>query len=90
MLEIHFGNTFGLSLKQNKGASINPQIAGSGNNVYAVWRDSTPQGKQEIFFTKFKYLMPDNCVSYFTSCLLSRILKLLTFTCSLSILLKNI
>jgi hypothetical protein len=43
-------------MEANLMTSINPQIATSGNNVYVVWQDSTPQGKQEVFFTKIQVL----------------------------------
>ena len=50
------GGKYGMivNLSSNQMASINPQIAVSGNNVYVVWQDSIPQGKQEIFFTKIQ------------------------------------
>jgi hypothetical protein len=39
------------NLSNNAGISDEPAIAVSGNNVYIVWRDSTP-GRGEIFYTR--------------------------------------
>jgi len=39
------------NLSSNTGASITPQIAASGSNVYVVWRDDTPAGgDKDILF----------------------------------------
>jgi hypothetical protein len=37
------------NLSNNRGDSVDPRIAASDNNVYAVWQDNTP-GNSEIFF----------------------------------------
>jgi hypothetical protein len=46
---ITFGNTKNLS--NNDGDSFDPLIEASGNNVYAVWRDSSG-GDDDIFFKR--------------------------------------
>ena len=39
------------NLSENTGASFNPQISSSGNNVYVVWEDSTfAGGDSDVFF----------------------------------------
>lgn len=38
-------------LSNNAGISDEPDVAVSGNNVFVVWRDSTP-GRGEIFYTR--------------------------------------
>ena len=47
------GQTFSTpdNLSENTGASFNPQISSSGNNVYVVWEDSTfAGGDSDVFF----------------------------------------
>jgi hypothetical protein len=43
-----------INLSHSPGTSINPFMAVSGNNIYIVWQNNTPQGREEIFFTKIK------------------------------------
>jgi hypothetical protein len=47
------GATFGstINLSNNAGGSFEPAVAASGNNVYVVWRDSTP-GNDEILYRR--------------------------------------
>ncbi len=47
------GSTFGpaANISRNDGFSEHPQVAVSGNNVYAAWADDT-SGKREILFAK--------------------------------------
>jgi hypothetical protein len=47
------GQTFGdiINLSNNTGNSINPQLAVSGNNIYAVWSDNSA-GDYDIFLSR--------------------------------------
>jgi hypothetical protein len=47
------GKTFGdiINLSNNTGNSINPQLAVSGNNIYAVWSDNSA-GDYDIFLSR--------------------------------------
>ena len=49
------GQTFSTpdNLSENTGASSNPQISSSGNNVYVVWQDGTFAGGNTDVFFKF-------------------------------------